>query len=351
MSTEQFANNAQTTLNGGITAAATSLIVADPSNFPATPQFRILIDSELMLVTSVAGSTFTVTRGLENTAAAAHSNGATVTQVLTAGVMGAIVAVAGAPQAANTIFAGPASGGSAAATFRALVAADIPSLPASQITSGTLSAAQMPALTGDVTTSAGTVATTIAAGAVTTTKMASSARPLNNFLLNGGFDFAQRQTPGTATAIATDKYGPDRWRASSQSASLQYRRIDNSGSPATGTTARFYGTWTQITNSGKFLICQPLEGSVTAPLRSRTIVFQVKLKASSAKTIRLAILQLSTSGTIDAIPATLVTTWGGTARTRRSRPTSPPSARSSAPASRPVGRTSPSARPSRTATT
>lgn len=44
--------------------------------------------------------------------------------------------------------------------------------PAFSDISGSVAAAQMPALTGDVTTSAGTVATTIADGAVTTVKMA-----------------------------------------------------------------------------------------------------------------------------------------------------------------------------------
>lgn len=45
----------------------------------------------------------------------------------------------------------------------------------SAIGSGTLAAARMPALTGDVTSSAGTVATTIAAGAVTNAKLADMA--------------------------------------------------------------------------------------------------------------------------------------------------------------------------------
>jgi len=47
-----------------------------------------------------------------------------------------------ATQTANTVFAGPSSGGVVAPTFRALVATDIPSLPASQITSGQISVAQ-----------------------------------------------------------------------------------------------------------------------------------------------------------------------------------------------------------------
>ena len=47
-------------------------------------------------------------------------------------------------------------------------------LNATQLTSGTVPAARMPALTGDVTTSAGAVATTIANGAVTNAKLAGS---------------------------------------------------------------------------------------------------------------------------------------------------------------------------------
>lgn len=47
-------------------------------------------------------------------------------------------------------------------TLRALVAGDIPSLDTSKLTTGTLAAARMPALTGDITTSAGAVATTLA---------------------------------------------------------------------------------------------------------------------------------------------------------------------------------------------
>ena len=45
-------------------------------------------------------------------------------------------------QSANTVMAGPTSGGAAAPDFRALVAADIPGLAASKITSGTLAVAQ-----------------------------------------------------------------------------------------------------------------------------------------------------------------------------------------------------------------
>jgi len=49
-----------------------------------------------------------------------------------------------ANQAVNTIFAGPASGGAAAPTFRAMSAADIPSLDAAIVTTGTFNSARIP---------------------------------------------------------------------------------------------------------------------------------------------------------------------------------------------------------------
>ena len=83
---ENFANTYQTTLNdaGGIDSSVTSLVVTSATGAPSA-NFRIKIDSELMLVTGVAGTTFTVTRGVESTTAASHADGAAVTHVLTAG--------------------------------------------------------------------------------------------------------------------------------------------------------------------------------------------------------------------------------------------------------------------------
>lgn len=84
---ERLANNAQTTLNGAITNSATSLTVTSASAFPTSGNFRILIDSEILLVTAVSGTTFTVTRGVEGTTGASHSHLATITHVLTAGAL------------------------------------------------------------------------------------------------------------------------------------------------------------------------------------------------------------------------------------------------------------------------
>jgi hypothetical protein len=83
MAAEQYANTAKTTLNGAINAAVTSVVVSSAAAFPATGPFRILVGTELMLVTAVAVNTFTVTRGAESTTAASHANGDDVTCVLT----------------------------------------------------------------------------------------------------------------------------------------------------------------------------------------------------------------------------------------------------------------------------
>jgi hypothetical protein len=86
---EQLTNGPQTTLNGGISSGATSLVVTSATGFPTGGNFRILIGTELFLVTAVSGTTFTVTSGAEGTTQAAHSNGDAVTHILTAGAMAA----------------------------------------------------------------------------------------------------------------------------------------------------------------------------------------------------------------------------------------------------------------------
>jgi hypothetical protein len=82
---EQFANNAVDALNGAIDDVVTSLTVTDASAFPTDGNFRILIDSEIMLVTAVSTNTFTVVRGQEGTTAASHSDATPVTQLMTRG--------------------------------------------------------------------------------------------------------------------------------------------------------------------------------------------------------------------------------------------------------------------------
>lgn len=84
---EQFKNNGVTTLDGGIDDTQTTLDVANGANFPATGNFRIRIDSELMICTARSGETLTVVRGQEGSVAASHSNGADVTAPMTRDAM------------------------------------------------------------------------------------------------------------------------------------------------------------------------------------------------------------------------------------------------------------------------
>ncbi len=100
MSFEHFVNTAQTTLSASITSTATTITVASSAGFPtltklpADPgasQFRILVENEMMLVTTFpllpATTTWTVQRGIEGTVAAAHASAKSVTAILTAGAL------------------------------------------------------------------------------------------------------------------------------------------------------------------------------------------------------------------------------------------------------------------------
>lgn len=129
-----------------------------------------------------------------------------------------------------------------------------------------------------------------------------------NHLINGGFDFAQRQTPATLTTIAQDAYSADRWRVSRENTSVQYQRADGLGE--TGITSRYFGTFKKITSAGKLMAYQIIEGSNSISMRGKTAVFQIRMKASASKTIRMAVIQLQNAGTIDTIPGTFVTAYG-----------------------------------------
>ena len=85
---EQFTNNAATTLNGGITNSTTSITVTSGSVFPSSGNFRVLVDSEIMICTARSTNTLTVTRGAEGTTAVSHSDGAAISHILTSGSLG-----------------------------------------------------------------------------------------------------------------------------------------------------------------------------------------------------------------------------------------------------------------------
>jgi Tfp pilus assembly protein PilV len=80
-------STASTTVSGSLSASATTLAVASAAGFPATAEFRVKIDSEVLLVTAGTGTTsWTVTRGVDGTTPATHNVGASVTLVERAAV-------------------------------------------------------------------------------------------------------------------------------------------------------------------------------------------------------------------------------------------------------------------------
>lgn len=115
MALELFANLASTTVTtGGSDAPAPgttqSWTVASSASFPAavtgTSQFHIQEDdstrqSEIILVTNVSGTTWSVTRGAEGTTPVAHPASFTVVQTITASVMTNVVQLDGAQSVAG----------------------------------------------------------------------------------------------------------------------------------------------------------------------------------------------------------------------------------------------------------
>jgi hypothetical protein len=91
MSANRYYSNTAiaTTLSAGINNSVTSLSVASVSGFPVSYPYTLVLDEgeateELVKVTAAVGTTLTVVRGEDNTAAASHSAGATVKHVTSA---------------------------------------------------------------------------------------------------------------------------------------------------------------------------------------------------------------------------------------------------------------------------
>ena len=87
MAYERFANGGLSSLAAGISDSALALTVKSATGFPGGCNFRILVESEIMLVTAVEGRVFTISRAQEGTSAAAHDADVAVNHVLTAGAL------------------------------------------------------------------------------------------------------------------------------------------------------------------------------------------------------------------------------------------------------------------------
>jgi hypothetical protein len=82
--TEQFSNLAESILAIAIDSDDTTVVLTDASKFPATGDFRIVCEEEIMICTARTGNNLTVTRAQEGTSGVGHAIGETVAHVLTA---------------------------------------------------------------------------------------------------------------------------------------------------------------------------------------------------------------------------------------------------------------------------
>lgn len=144
-----------------------------------------------------------------------------------------------------------------------------------------------------------------------------------NQIVNGGFLFAQRQTPATLTNYTNTSgrtYGLDRWGVTNEVANTQVARGDAAGSPPSGLGSRYYARILKANSTGKVILSQVIEGTPSMALRGRRVRVQFGARnAVGSHTVRCALLQLAAAGTVDAIPATFVSafnavgvdpTWG-----------------------------------------
>lgn len=92
---EQFSNFGQAILNNGstLTSGATSTVVSGATNVPSSGTFRAIIESEIIWITAVSGSTWTISRGQEGTTAVSHADGTIVYVILTKAAIDALVSV------------------------------------------------------------------------------------------------------------------------------------------------------------------------------------------------------------------------------------------------------------------
>jgi hypothetical protein len=88
---ERYKTLGATTLAEALDASETGVDVVSAAglrdSYASGDTYRVRVDNEIMVVTAEATNTLTVTRGVEGTTAATHSNGTAITQVVTSAAL------------------------------------------------------------------------------------------------------------------------------------------------------------------------------------------------------------------------------------------------------------------------
>lgn len=128
-----------------------------------------------------------------------------------------------------------------------------------------------------------------------------------NLLINGGFDFFQRQVPATPTALADDTYtGPDRWYGLIQGANATAARVAGTDNTAYALKAVAGGT------TNRFGFAQIVESFQSIPMRGQSATFFLRVRptlnaGSGSMDIRCAVLEWT--GTADTVTSEIVNDW------------------------------------------
>lgn len=127
-------------------------------------------------------------------------------------------------------------------------------------------------------------------------------QPTPNVLINGGFDFFQRQNATVATSRADDTFGPDRWIVLTQTAGVLCGR-----DTLTRTTLHAVRLTQNQPTSQRFALLQIVEGVNSNPLVGKDVVFMADVCYSNSANVRMAVLEWT--GTRDAVTSDVVRDW------------------------------------------
>lgn len=133
--------------------------------------------------------------------------------------------------------------------------------------------------------------------------------PFDNLLINGGFDFFQRQDPSSAKALVDDDYtGPDRWYGLIQGAGATSERVNVSGTRKASHAIKLIAGGT----SNRFGIAQIIENQLCSYLISEPLFLKFRAFAdlnagSGSIDVRYAVLEWT--GTADTVTSELVNDW------------------------------------------